>query len=49
MSVLGARMSVAGDFFGEISLIENKPRGASVVALTPMTLMRLDLSRIGSV
>lgn len=32
----------AGDFFGEISLIENRPRVASVVALTPMTLMRLD-------
>lgn len=32
----------AGDFFGEISLLENKPRVASVIALTPMTLMRLD-------
>lgn len=31
-----------GDFFGEISLLENKPRVASVIALTPMTLMRLD-------
>ena len=33
-----------GDFFGEISLLEKKPRVASVVALTPMTLMRLDRS-----
>ena len=33
-----------GDFFGEISLLDRKPRVASVVALTPMTLMRLDRS-----
>ncbi len=32
----------AGDFFGEISLLEDRPRVASVVAVTPMTLMRLD-------
>jgi CRP-like cAMP-binding protein len=30
-----------GDFFGEVSLIKNKPRTASVVALTPSEVMEL--------
>jgi CRP-like cAMP-binding protein len=32
----------AGDFFGEISLLADKPRIADVVAATPMTIMCLD-------
>jgi CRP-like cAMP-binding protein len=30
-----------GDFFGELSAIDGKPRSASVVAVTPMRLLRL--------
>jgi len=29
----------AGDFFGEVSLIKNKPRTATITALTPMELL----------
>ena len=32
----------AGDFFGEISLIDGKPRAASVIAETDMTLLVVD-------
>lgn len=45
-SPTGAEQSMGvlaeGDFFGEISLLENRPRVARVIAQTPMTLMRLD-------
>jgi CRP-like cAMP-binding protein len=32
----------SGDFFGEISLLLDKPRNASVVAVTPMTIGVID-------
>jgi CRP-like cAMP-binding protein len=32
---------VPGDFFGELSAIDGKPRSASVVAVTPMRVLRL--------
>jgi CRP/FNR family cyclic AMP-dependent transcriptional regulator len=32
----------AGDFFGEMSLIDGKPRSASVIADTPVTLLVVD-------
>jgi len=32
----------AGDFFGEMSLIDGKPRSASVIAETPVTLLVVD-------
>lgn len=32
----------AGDFFGEMSLLDQGPRAATVTATTPMTLMVLD-------
>ena len=32
---------VPGDFFGELSAIDGEPRTASVVAVTPMRLLRL--------
>jgi CRP/FNR family cyclic AMP-dependent transcriptional regulator len=36
-----ARLDV-GDFFGEMSLIDGKPRSASVIAETPVTLLVVD-------
>ena len=32
----------AGDFFGEMSLIDGKPRSASVIAETPITMLVVD-------
>ncbi len=36
------RQLTAGDFFGEVSLIDRKPRTASVIADTDMTLLIVD-------
>ena len=36
-----ARLDV-GDFFGEMSLMDGKPRSASVIAETPVTLLVVD-------
>ena len=35
----------AGDFFGEMSLIDGKPRSASVIAETPITLLAVEEMR----
>jgi CRP/FNR family cyclic AMP-dependent transcriptional regulator len=32
---------IPGDHFGEISLLDGRPRSASVVAETPLSLLRL--------
>lgn len=37
-----------GDFFGEMSLIDGKPRSASVTAETPMVLLVLDARSFGA-
>lgn len=38
-----------GDFFGEMSLIDGEPRSASVIAVTPVTLLVMDARSFRSV
>jgi voltage-gated potassium channel len=38
-----ARRLTAGDFFGEMALLSGAPRSASIVAVTPCTLLSLDI------
>ena len=33
----------AGDFFGELALLTGDPRNATIVAVRPCTLLRLDI------